>query len=708
VLRIVTLFILVWLPLVAAAKPLPLVFRCASGNDLYRAITANGGRYARYDSSEEAVAKAPRGAGVLILADEYPERATAVSAELFAAAAKKKLRLYVEYPSALPELPVGATREVHWERAVVASDAFAPGLAKLRILGLHKVRFVPVEAPNADIVMARVAGFDTAVYGLPEKDVYPILFERNGVLVATTKLSQFVTARYAPNEVWAPIWKRILGWLSAPRPAPPLQWTPTVRPTYTASEPLPKDAEAAAFRRGVAVYGNARLFVHPSWKDVVARAGMKDDSVAASPKADWPQGDGKDGVLEGFSSSIFPDGSQPVRWTLRNDCIGETSFPLALGSVVDGRADLANIAANLNDYIYIHSVLARGPRADVNNPAYGLVGWSYPGSEGVYYGDDNARSMLGTMGTAGLLKSDRWDEGLMRCLLANLRTTGRLGFRGARIDQKPLEKNGWRYYRNRDTVFYAPHYEAHLWACYLWAYHKTGHKPFLDLTENAIRMTMAAYPDKWRWTNGIQQERARMLLALAWLVRVQDTPEHREWLRKMTSEMLRFQDASGAIREELGPAGKGAYPPPRSNEEYGKKEATLLNQNGDPLADMLYTSNFAFIGLHEAAAATGDPLYVDASNKMAEFFCRIQVRSETHPELDGWWYRAFEFKRWEYWASNADAGWGAWSTESGWTQSWIAGVLGMRHQKTSLWDVTAQSKIGKHLDTLLPIMFPEK
>jgi hypothetical protein len=353
-------------------------------------------------------------------------------------------------------------------------------------------------------------------------------------------------------------------------------------------------------------------------------------------------------------------------------------------------------------------MLAKGPRADVNNPAYGLVGWSYPGSEGVYYGDDNARSMLGTMGTAGLLKSGRWDESLMRCLLANLRTTGKLGFRGNRIDQKPLEKNGWRHYWNGERVNYAPHYEAHLWACYLWAYHKTGHKPFLDRTENAIRMTMAAYPGQWRWTNGIQQERARMLLALAWLVRVQDTPEHREWLRKMASEMLRFQDACGAIREELGPAGKGAYGPPRSNEEYGKHEATLMQQNGDPLSDMLYTSNFAFIGLHEAAAATGDPLYVDASKKMAEFFCRIQVRSETHPELDGWWYRAFEFKRWEYWASNADAGWGAWSTESGWTQSWIAGVLGMRHRKTSLWDLTARSKIGQHLDALLPVMFPDK
>ena len=270
-------------PLLAAAKPAPLVFRCAPANDLYRAVTAAGARYARYDSPEEAVAKAPRGAGVLILADGYPDRTTPVTAALFDKAAKKKLRLYVEYPSALPGLAVSAPREVHWERAVVASDTFGPTLGKLRILGLHKVRYVPVEASNSDIVLARVAGFDTAVYGLPEKDVYPVLFERGGVLVATTKLSQFVTARYAPLEAWAPIWNRILGRLVAPRQAPPLKWTPAVRPTFTASEPLPKDVELAAFRRGVAVYGHARLFVHPSWKDVVTRAGVVNDSVAASP-----------------------------------------------------------------------------------------------------------------------------------------------------------------------------------------------------------------------------------------------------------------------------------------------------------------------------------------------------------------------------------------------------------------------------------------
>jgi hypothetical protein len=219
-------------------------------------------------------------------------------------------------------------------------------------------------------------------------------------------------------------------------------------------------------------------------------------------------------------------------------------------------------------------------------------------------------------------------------------------------------------------------------------------------------MTMEAYPDNWIWTNGIQQERAKMLLPLAWLVRVDDTPEHREWLRKMAGDLLAGQAECGAIREEIGEKGKGGFPPPESNEAYGTSETPLIQTNGNGVSDLLYTVDFAFLGLHEAAAATGDDYYRKAEDKLAEFLCRIQIRSEKHPELDGGWFRAFDFNRWEYWASNGDAGWGAWSIESGWTQSWITTVLGLRLMDTSVWDLTKTSEAEKHFDGLLTQMLP--
>ena len=91
---------------------------------------------------------------------------------------------------------------------------------------------------------------------------------------------------------------------------------------------------------------------------------------------------------------------------------------------------------------------------------------------------------------------------------------------------------------------------------------------------------------------------------------------------------MALQAPCGAIREELGPAANGRYPPPRTNGDYGKHEAPLIQANGDPVSDMLYTANFAFIGLYEAAAA-GNPAARAAADKLAEFFCRIDRACST-------------------------------------------------------------------------------
>jgi hypothetical protein len=717
VLKALSLIPAAWLPAGKQHTSTPgLVFCCSAANDLYKLLASSGNAFPRYDAPDEAVAQAALGSGVLVLAEGYPEKAAQIAPEVFLKAGEKKLRLYVEFPSFVPGLQIGEPQGIAkgrtsnlLERVFVASDAFSPSLEKLQILDFHDGRYVPAEAPNADLVLARAAGFDKAVFGLPTQGVKPILFQapQGEVLVAATKLSQFITGRYEPAKSWGIVWRWILNWLW-PLPAmPPVteNFQPAVAPSFAREQQVPEDVEFQAFQRGVEWYSKAKLFVDPSWKNTVVER-ERLGHASPPPRADWPLGDGREGVLEGFSNTIEYDGSQLLGWGRRNDCAGETSFAMACSSVLSGKARDGEIAAHLNDFIYTYSALAQGPRNDPASPSYGLVGWGLPDSVSVYYGDDNARSLLGTIGTATLLKSDRWDQFVLRCLLGNLRTTGKLGFRGDNLREANLQANGWRQYYDADTVNYAPHYESYPWACYLWAYDKTHDARFLDRTKNAIRMTLDAYPDHWRWTNGIQQERARMLLPLAWLVRVEDSAEHRQWLQRLGEALLAFQDECGALREEVG-TGQRPYGPPQSNEAYGTNEASLIQQNGDPACDLLYTSNFAFLGLHEAAAATGDVFYRQAENKLAEFLCRIQARSSAHPELDGVWFRAFDHKIWDYWASNSDWGWGVWSTETGWTQAWITSVLAMRHMKTSLWNLTAKNQIARHMDKLLPVMMPE-
>jgi len=667
----------------------------------------------RYDAPEEAVAQASPGSGVLVLAEGYPEKTTHLAPETFQQAADKRLRLYVEFPSFVPGLQIGEPRSIAkgthhnlLERAFVASDAFGPALEKLSILDFHDSRYVPVEVPNADLVLARAAGFDKAIFGLPAEGVKPILFQppQGGILVACTKLSHFITGRYAPVKSWGIVWSWILQWLCPPAPPRLGEFQPAVSPTFGRSQRLPTNAELGAFERGVDWYSKAKLFV-PSPREKTAEEHVPSGPAPPTPERDLPVGNGSEGVWEGFSNTFKYDGSQQLGRGRRNDCAGETSMAMAFSSVLGGKAHDAEIAANLNDFIYTHSQLAQGPRNDPASPSYGLVGWGLPDTLYRYYGDDNARSLLGTLATAALLKSDRWDEVALRCLLANLRTTGKLGFRKNSLDESELQAHGWRYYYDADTANYWPHFEAYSWACFLWAYDKTHDARFLDRTRNAIRLTLAAYPDQWKWTNGIQQERARMLLPLAWLVRVEDSPEHRQWLRRMADALLTSQDECGALREEIGP-GHSPYGPPQSNEQYGTNEASVIQQNGDPACDLLYTSNFAFLGLHEAAAATGDAHYRQAENKLAEFLCRIQASSSLHPELDGAWFRAFDFRRWDYWGTNSDWGWGAWCTETGWMQAWITSVFSLRHLQTSLWDLTAKSQIARHMDRLVSVMMP--
>lgn len=720
---------------------------CKEDNDLYLTLKENKIDCIRFNTPFEAISNAGEGSGVLILADGYPEKTTLMDASLFEKARNKKLRLYVEYPSCLPDAELGTPRGTHWERAVIASDAFATSLQKLHILAINDCRFVTINAVNPDILMARVAGFDRAVYGLP-KETYPVLAEipqpegKGGLLVATTKLSQFITARYAPADAWHAIWNHIFDWLEPGKISPDLRWTPVVHPCYTADEVLPADVERVALKRGIDWFFNSNMLLHPDMMVQYNKPANFPVPSKADPDLtqDWPyghrtakmlkdarMGDGTLGIMEGFDAKIFSDGSQAVHWWNRGDCNGEVAGAMSLAGLELQNPEYMKTAGNIGDWLFFRSMMSLGDRADPKNPGYGLFGWNDtpeyagPGSMNgydVYYGDDNARTMFGMMIAAAAQKTDRYDERILRGLLANLRVSGESGFQQDRLEQGPLERAGWEhFFTYKDTASslhseksssYSPHFQANMWACYLWAYKHTGFDLFLKRAKTAIGMTIAAYPDKWIWTNGIQQERAKMLLPLAWLVQVEDTPEHRGWLRKMASDLLAGQDKCGAIREELGQTGKGSFPPPSSNEDYGVYETPLIQKNGDPVCDLLYTLDFAFLGLHEAAAATGDQFYTDAEDKLAKFLCRIQIRSERHPELDGGWFRAFDFNRWEYWASSGDKGWGAWCIETGWTQSWITAVLGLRQIKSSFWDFTKESKVEKYFVGLRKQMLPDE
>lgn len=478
--------------------------------------------------------------------------------------------------------------------------------------------------------------------------------------------------------------------------------------SYSQKENLPGDFQRKSIFRGIEWYKNARMLIPDNYADTLRR--LVDSKIQLLPwNRNIPLGDGSNGLFECIFSKIDEKGSQPIGIMERGDCVSETSMAFAAAGLVFGDKKYMSTSQNLLDYYLFKSIALKSEYANPAHAAYGLIPWGISNNiwYKVNYGDDNARFLLAAWTTAALTGSDRWDETMMKSLLALLRTTGKNGFRGSRIDLPALEKNGWRYYFDSEIINPSPHFECYLWACYLWAYDKTGETLFLDRASKGIRTMMDLYPEGWRWTNGLAQEKARMILPLAWLVRINNSPENRKMLMTVVNDLLKLQDECGAIREELGSLKMGKYPPPQSNQAYGTTEASLIARNGDSVTDLLYTTNFAFLGLHEAYYATKDPEIQKAVNKLAEFLCRIQVASSQHPELDGGWMRAFDYKRYEHWGSNADHGWGAWAIETGWTQGWITTILALRELNTSVWDLTKSSQVARYYSELKVKLLPQ-
>ena len=182
----------------------------------------------------------------------------------------------------------------------------------------------------------------------------------------------------------------------------------------------------------------------------------------------------------------------------------------------------------------------------------------------------------------------------------------------------------------------------------------------LPLTSLTITHAMEGYPSKWIPTsNGIAMQRARIILPLAFLVRANGTQQHRDWLSTAVDGLLTRRRCAPtstpgrsahartpqwcAFAEELSSEGWGGSTRVPNNENYGTFEAPLNQFNSDPVSDFLYTTNFALLGLHEAAAATQNATIKAAEDALAEFIVRSQAKSEERKEIDGAWFRSVLF-----------------------------------------------------------------
>ena len=147
------------------------------------------------------------------------------------------------------------------------------------------------------------------------------------------------------------------------------------------------------------------------------------------------------------------------------------------------------------------------------------------------------------------------------------------------------------------------------------------------------------------------EELAHEVLVLAWLVRTNRTATTLHWLDLVASDLIVHQRSCGAIQEWVNSTCESGFP--GSNAAYGSGEGGLMQENGDPSADLLYAQNFALMSLHEAVHAVGPATttgqrYKRAVDRLAQFFVRVQVQSSAQKNIDGAWLRALDVDKWEY------------------------------------------------------------
>ena len=470
---------------------------------------------------------------------------------------------------------------------------------------------------------------------LAEPGQRALWFELPNLLVCTFRLANFRRARFAPVGAWAALGGFVAEWLTDT--AAPATVLP---PAYTVRGTAPDSASTTLVRSAV------------------------ESAVGWFTRADMLLDEGRRGVREGFATEISPDGQQ-VRQNLlgvRCDCTGESALAFYLHHRLTGAERSLAIAHNLVDAFYdLFQV------DDPASPLDGMVRWS-EGEWGLCYQDDVARGLIPQLlmlqydGTAPRLPDAR------RALEFLLSTTGTDGTRRSSTAECDLTPDQLRALAAQPGNCPSAHRNAHYAAALLLAGHLDGEERYVDAGVRCLSTIMAAYPDTQRVMSETS-ELCRLVFPLGCLVQATGDAAHRAWLYRVVEDLQRLRHPSGGYLE--WDTGYQA----RLSRQVGN-ECSLLVRNGDPIVDLLYSTNWLPMGFAHAHQVTGDAWFRTLWEDVAAFVANVQLRGGD-PGLDGAWARAFDVELGEVYGMPNDVGWGPWAIETGWTMAPITSGLAM-------------------------------
>lgn len=433
-------------------------------------------------------------------------------------------------------------------------------------------------------------------------------------MICSFRFCNFVTARFAPKERWDAVAAQIISFLTGK------DVTVSTQPKVSMDH-APQSCEET-FHTGLQWFEQAGILLD----------------------------DGKSGVREGLMHNISPDGVQPFYPKVRNDCSGEVGGAYFFDWYLHKNQTAYVRFHNLQEFCFEKMYETKGLHR-------GMMRWS-TAEWGVCYQDDVARTMLGTLLSMQLTEDRTYLDKICTALDYLLLTTGTDGLRISRTDAVHLSAEQMQALREKPSDFPCAHHNGYYMAVLLMAYQLTGEKRYLETAQKGIETLMSVFPNTIR-EHSETQELCRLILPLACLYEVTKQEKHKAWLYLVVEMLETHRFAGGGYMEyDTG------YQAKRSRTS--GTESSLLADNGDCVADLLYSVNWLPLAFAYSYRVTKDEKFLTLWQEVVTFLSEIQTNS-SDLTLHGSWCRGIDLERREAYGMPHDVGWGPCAVESGWT-----------------------------------------
>ena len=473
-----------------------------------------------------------------------------------------------------------------------------------------------------------------------KEGTYALWWYDSTTLVSSIRVSNFHRARFAPRARWQGLISGIISFLAG-------------------------EAVVVEFAPPVYTYREGAITSAAGTESVVKRG------IEWIYNADMLKNGGRGGAREGFFNRINArTGEHKRNEKIRADCTAEIAGALIFDSLISGNKQSGEVANLLFDFNFENFLIKSGPHK-------GMLRWSEAGWYDCY-ADDVARAIIPELLCQYLGAEVPHFAEIREALDYLVSTTAKNGIRAACTQINTMTPEYIEQITGDSIGEPCAHFNAFYHAALLLAYRVCGDEKYLDYATRGLTTLMSVYPETRRETSETE-EYARLIFPLAVLYHVTGKREHYDWLVRVTEDLQKFRHACGGYAEwDTG------YKAGCSRNHNG--ECALLADNGDPIADLLYSNNWLPLAFAFAYYVTAEKRFYDLWCGTASFMASTQMHSDS-PGLNGAWARAYDMQTGENCGMPHDKGWGPHCIESGWTVGEILMGLQFMH--------VAEKKHGK-------------